>query len=161
MWVYLRHYVNICILYSVFTTFKSLGSWELSWANDTYKSALSRNVAVVLLGGLQAINLFWFYLIIRIAFNIVFRANVSDVREEGEDSEEDEPVETKAADPAGKLQPAAERDGGVSSAVEFKEGSESWIHANGEESATAPNGAAVSKESEGKRERKGKGKKGR
>ncbi|MCJ1250551.1 hypothetical protein MMC30_007779 [Trapelia coarctata] len=87
VWTYLRHYINLVILYSTLTQFQTLGPFELDWAGQQYKSRLSQYITFGLLASLQAINLFWMFLILRIAANIVFASKVEDVRSDDEDTE--------------------------------------------------------------------------
>ncbi|MCJ1298975.1 hypothetical protein MMC08_001766 [Hypocenomyce scalaris] len=102
IWIYLRHYINLCILFATLTKFASVGPYELDWETQQYKCWISQIITFALLASLQSINLFWLFLIVRIAFNIVFRSAVQDVRSEDEDDDEDVemvegPVETAAA----------------------------------------------------------------
>jgi len=69
-----------------------VGTWELNWKTGTYKCGLSQSVAIVLLGSLQAVNLFWLWLILRIAKRYVLTRGEEavDERSEDEDSGEEE-----------------------------------------------------------------------
>ena len=90
-WIYCRHYLNLMILKSVVTEMSTVGSWELNWVTGTYKSELAQNIAFVLLSSLQALNIFWLYLIFKVARKYVFPKvgeKLEDVRSEDEDSEE-------------------------------------------------------------------------
>ena len=71
-----------------------MGPFELNWETQQYKCWISQAITFSLLACLQAINLFWLYLILRIAFNVVFaKKEIEDVRSEGEEEEEgEEPV---------------------------------------------------------------------
>ena len=88
IWIYLRHYINLMILYAVLTTFRTIGPFELDWAGQQYKCSLSQWITFSLLATLQSINLFWLYFIIKIALNVVFADIVQDVRSEDEEEEE-------------------------------------------------------------------------
>ena len=77
------------ILFSILTTFKTVGPFYLDWQNEVYKSPLAQVVAISLLSALQALNLFWLYLILRIAYNITFSEEVADVRSDDETETED------------------------------------------------------------------------
>ncbi|MCJ1407619.1 hypothetical protein MMC19_001690 [Ptychographa xylographoides] len=90
IWIYLRHYINIVLLYAVATTFRTVGPFELNWEAQQYKCRLSQYITFSLLASLQAINLFWLFLINRIAFNIVFRSTVEDVRSDDDGTEDEE-----------------------------------------------------------------------
>jgi acyl-CoA-dependent ceramide synthase len=89
VWIYLRHYVNLVILYATLTTFRTVGPYELDWAAEQYKGWLSQTITFSLLAILQGINLFWLYMIIRVAYNVVFANIVADVRSEDEDEDEE------------------------------------------------------------------------
>lgn len=86
-WVYLRHYINLVILYATLTTFSEIGPFELNWETEQYKCWISQYIAFGLLAALQSLNLFWFFFVIRIAYNIVFNSVVEDVRSDDEDSD--------------------------------------------------------------------------
>ncbi|MCJ1402002.1 hypothetical protein MMC11_005221 [Xylographa trunciseda] len=89
VWLYLRHYLNLVILYATVTTFRTLGPFILDWDAEQYKCWISQYVTFGLLASLQALNLFWLFLIVRIAFNIVFRSTVEDVRSDDEDTDDE------------------------------------------------------------------------
>ena len=88
VWIYLRHYINLMILYAILTTFRTIGPFEVDWANQQYKCALSQWITFGLLATLQSINLFWLFFIIKIALNVVFANVVQDVRSDDEEEEE-------------------------------------------------------------------------
>jgi len=90
VWIYLRHYVNLVILYATFTSFRTVGPFELNWDTQQYKCWISQYIAFVLLGSLQCLNIFWLYFVLRIAYNITFRKLVEDVRSDDEDTEEED-----------------------------------------------------------------------
>ena len=87
-WIYLRHYLNLRIIWSLFTEFRTVGPYVLDWADEQYKCWISQFIAVGLLSALQALNLFWLFFIIRIAYRVVFLDVIADDRSE---DEEDEP----------------------------------------------------------------------
>jgi len=91
VWVYLRHYINLLILYATLTEFATVGPYELNWETQQYKCWISQIITFALLACLQAVNLFWLWLIVRIATNYVFSSNWKDERSEDED-EEDESI---------------------------------------------------------------------
>ena len=100
IWAYLRHYVNLVILASMFTDFKNVGPFELNWETQQYKCWLSQCITFALLAALQAINIFWFSFIIRIAVNMVKDHVEKDIRSDDEDDdevEEDPKTEKKTA----------------------------------------------------------------
>jgi acyl-CoA-dependent ceramide synthase len=90
VWGYMRHYVNLKILYSILTEFQTVGPWELNWETQQYKCRLSQYITFSLMASLQAINLFWWFLICRIAYRFVVNDGLADERSEYEDSEGEE-----------------------------------------------------------------------
>ncbi|RVX75105.1 hypothetical protein B0A52_01382 [Exophiala mesophila] len=93
VWVYLRHYLNLRILWATLTEFRSVGPFELDWETQQYKCWISQYITFSLLALLQAVNLFWLFLILRIAKNYVFSNAIADERSDSE--EEDTDVEIK------------------------------------------------------------------
>ncbi|KAJ4423950.1 sphingosine N-acyltransferase lag1 [Gnomoniopsis sp. IMI 355080] len=87
IWIYLRHYLNLKIIFSIFTEFRTVGPYELDWAGGQYKCWLSQAISATLLSALQALNLFWLFFILRIAYRFVFSGVAEDDRSEAEDSE--------------------------------------------------------------------------
>lgn len=87
VWTYLRHYINIQIIYSVLTDFRTIGPFGLDWATQQYKCLLSQVVVFSLLASLQAINLFWLFLILRVGWRFLssFGAVAKDERSDEED----------------------------------------------------------------------------
>ena len=90
VWVYLRHYINLVILYATLTTFRTIGPFDLNWDTQQYKCWISQYITFALLASLQSINLFWLFFILRIAYNIVFVNLVTDVRSDDEETEGEE-----------------------------------------------------------------------
>ncbi|KAI9672440.1 MAG: hypothetical protein M1829_004519 [Trizodia sp. TS-e1964] len=88
VWVYMRHYINIRILLSILIEFPTVGPFTMDWEAQQYKCRLSQVITFSLLATLQAVNLFWTFLILRIAKNIVFNSAFVDERSEDEDEEE-------------------------------------------------------------------------
>lgn len=93
VWAYLRHYVNLVVLWSILTEFRTVGPFELNWVTQQYKCWISQYITFALLTALQLVNLYWFVLIIRIAYRYVVHNEQEDVRSEGEDDEEEEEEE--------------------------------------------------------------------
>jgi acyl-CoA-dependent ceramide synthase len=89
MWVYLRHYLNWKILISEFYEFKTVGPYILDWETEQYKCELSHWISTILLGGLQALNLYWGFLILRVAWRFGVKGELADERSEDEDEEVD------------------------------------------------------------------------
>ena len=85
VWIYCRHYLNLCILWATVTEFKSIGPFDLDWDLQQYKCWISQYITFALLASLQAVNLFWLFLILRIAKNYVMRVGLADERSDDED----------------------------------------------------------------------------
>lgn len=89
IWGYLRHYINLRILYSILTTFKTVGPFELNWVTQQYKCWISQYITFSLLAALQAVNLFWWFFICRIAYRFVVYSTADDDRSEYEPTDEE------------------------------------------------------------------------
>ena len=87
MWIYLRHYLNLKILWAVLTEFRTVGPFELNWETQQYKCWISQYITFALLACLQAVNLFWLFLILRILKNYIFNNVTKDERSDDEDEE--------------------------------------------------------------------------
>lgn len=87
VWIYMRHFLNLKILWSVLNEFETVGPFELNWETQQYKCTLSQYITFGLLSSLQALNLFWLFYILRIAYRFVVYKTADDDREEGEDDE--------------------------------------------------------------------------
>lgn len=83
-WIYLRHFINIRIIYSIFTEMKTVGPFELNWVTEQYKCQLSQVISATLLISLQSLNLFWLFYIIRIAYRMLAHNVAEDDRSEDE-----------------------------------------------------------------------------
>jgi acyl-CoA-dependent ceramide synthase len=86
-WGYLRHFINLKILWSVLTEFTTVGPYELNWETQQYKCWIAQYITFSLLAALQAVNLFWWFLICRIAYRFVTASGLADERSEYEDSD--------------------------------------------------------------------------
>ena len=84
VWTYLRHYINLRILWTVWTEFATVGPFELNWETQQYKCWISQIIAFFLLSLLQGVNLFWLVLILRIAWRFVTASALADERSEDE-----------------------------------------------------------------------------
>lgn len=89
VWIYMRHYINLRILWATLTEFRSVGPFELNWGAQQYKCWISQYLTFALLFSLQAVNLFWLFLILRIAKNYVFNSVVQDERSDNDETEDD------------------------------------------------------------------------
>ena len=111
IWGYTRHYINLKVIYSILTTYKTVGPFELNWETQQYKCWISQYITFALLASLQAVNLFWWFFICRIAYRFIIYKDADDDRseyaptdEETEEKEallkEDEDVETEKIEDA-------------------------------------------------------------
>ncbi|KAM6482999.1 TLC domain-containing protein [Trichoderma sp. SZMC 28011] len=101
VWIYMRHFINLKIIWSLFTEFRTVGPFELNWETQQYKCWISQYITTALLASLQALNLFWLFYILRIAFRFIRDKEATDDRSEDEDDDVDEkPASTK---PNGKM----------------------------------------------------------
>lgn len=91
VWIYLRHYINIKIIISLLTEFRTVGPFELNWETQQYKCWISQYITTALLTSLQALNLFWLFYIIRIAYRFVRDSNATDDRSDDEEEETEKP----------------------------------------------------------------------
>ncbi|ORX92435.1 TLC domain-domain-containing protein [Clohesyomyces aquaticus] len=71
VWGYLRHFINLRILTSIITQMPYIGPFELNWETQQYKCTLAQYITFSLLAALQAVNIFWSFLILRIAWRFV------------------------------------------------------------------------------------------
>lgn len=69
------------------TTFTTIGPFELNWVTEQYKCRLSQFISFGLLAWLQALNIFWLFFILRIAYRFVVDKTADDDRSEADDSE--------------------------------------------------------------------------
>src|SRR4051794_17258420 len=53
-WIYLRHFLNLKILWAVLTEFRTVGPFELNWETQQYKCWISQYITFGLLASLQA-----------------------------------------------------------------------------------------------------------
>jgi very-long-chain ceramide synthase len=90
VWIYLRHYLNLRIIFSLFTEFKTVGPYEINWETGQYKCTLSFVITLALLSSLQALNLFWLFFILRIAYRFAVHNVAKDDRSDAESEAEGE-----------------------------------------------------------------------
>lgn len=95
VWAYLRHYLNLKILWSVLTEFKTVGDYELNWDTQQYKCYISQPIVFTLIFLLQLVNLYWFFLILRILWRMVVTGVEKDERSDDESEDESEAIEEK------------------------------------------------------------------
>ncbi|ODN78918.1 hypothetical protein L202_04442 [Cryptococcus amylolentus CBS 6039] len=96
-WTYLRHYLNLLILYNLPTHYDLIpvaARLKLDPFNDSYLDSYGymKWLIFIPIALLQALNLFWYFLILRILVRAVWNwgEDVKDDRSEDEDEEEEE-----------------------------------------------------------------------
>lgn len=102
VWIYCRHFLNLSIIWSVLTEFRTVGPFELNWVTQQYKCWISQYITFSLLTALQALNLIWLYYILRIAWRFLAGKTLEDDRSEAEDNDEEEEEPQKPAPVASK-----------------------------------------------------------
>lgn len=101
VWTYLRHYLNLRILYSMLPggEFSTVGPYTLDWEAEQYKCPLANVIAFSLLTALQLLNMFWLYCLLRSAYRLVFLGIAKDDRSDVEEDEGKEvDVQNKTAE---------------------------------------------------------------
>ncbi|KAJ5438509.1 TRAM1-like protein [Penicillium daleae] len=88
-WIYLRHYLNLRILWSLLTEFRTVGPYELNWETQQYKCWISNIITFALLAMLQSLNLFWLYCLLRSAWKFISTGEKKDDRSEDESEAEE------------------------------------------------------------------------
>ena len=92
-WIYTRHWLNLKILWSVATEFLTVGPNVLDFATQQYKCWISQPMVFTLIFALQLVNLYWLFLILRIAIRIAFYNIKKDDRSDSESDDEEEEFE--------------------------------------------------------------------
>lgn len=95
VWIYLRHVINLKILWATLTEFRTVGPFELNWETQQYKCWISQYITFALLLSLQAVNIFWLFAILRILKNYLFTNVKKDDRSDDESEEEEVEVAAK------------------------------------------------------------------
>ncbi|KAI9671351.1 MAG: hypothetical protein M1831_004260 [Alyxoria varia] len=150
IWAYLRHYLNLRILYATLTTFRTVGPFELNWVTQQYKCRLSQYITFGLLASLQSVNLFWFFLILRIAKNYVFHEHLDDERSQyGSEDGEAEGAGAGGGKEAGEKTKGGKKAGGETTdekrrrmGIETPAEAKSLL-TNGNESNTTPTSRSI------------------
>ncbi|KAF9534230.1 TLC domain-containing protein [Crepidotus variabilis] len=95
VWSYFRHYLNLKILWSVWYEEPLIpeSSKKWSWSNGSYLTDWMKYQVFVPILLLQFLNLFWYYLILRIMARALLTAEADDTRSDHEDDDEDEKKE--------------------------------------------------------------------
>ncbi|KAJ7457266.1 longevity assurance proteins LAG1/LAC1 [Mycena galericulata] len=107
VWTYFRHYLNLVILWSVWNEFHLVPEQAQRWdaAEGTYLVWWLKYQVFLALGLLQALNLFWYFLIWRVIVRAVMTAAVDDERSDDEGDDADAEVEVEKRPPKIKLLP--------------------------------------------------------
>ncbi|KAI0796697.1 TLC domain-containing protein [Abortiporus biennis] len=97
IWTYFRHWLNLVMLWSVWSEFHLMPETSKRWFPDdgvwmVWWMQYQVFVPILLL---QFLNLFWYILILRIAMRAVRDVKVTDVRSDDEDDGEPDEVEDK------------------------------------------------------------------
>lgn len=95
VWVYLRHYINLRILWSVLTEYRTVGDYTLNWDTQQYKCWISQPIVFTLIFALQLVNAYWLVLILRILWRYIVGGVQKDERSDDEDSEDEEEEKEK------------------------------------------------------------------
>lgn len=95
--MYCRHFLNLSIIWSVLTEFRTIGPFELDWVTQQYKCWISQYITFSLLAALQALNLIWLFYICRVAYRFLAGSTLEDDRSEVEDNDEEDKAEKPAA----------------------------------------------------------------
>ncbi|KAF8812532.1 longevity assurance proteins LAG1/LAC1 [Phlegmacium glaucopus] len=92
VWTYFRHLLNIKILWSVVYEQPLVPEWtkRWSWSEGVYMPGWMQFQIFLPLFLLQILNLFWYYLIMRILIRAVHKTGIDDDRSDDEDEGEDD-----------------------------------------------------------------------
>jgi acyl-CoA-dependent ceramide synthase len=92
VWTYTRHYLNLKMLYSVWTEFDLVKEEHRQWLPETgaWLAWWMRYQIFVPIAIIQALNLFWYFLIWRILLRAIFSSTLTDERSDDEDDGEPE-----------------------------------------------------------------------
>ncbi|OBA23206.1 longevity assurance proteins LAG1/LAC1 [Metschnikowia bicuspidata var. bicuspidata NRRL YB-4993] len=94
VWIYLRHWINLKIIWSVMTEFLTVGECTLNNATQLYKFWFSQPIVLGLLVALQLLNLYWLFLICRILYRYAVGGVAADERSD-EESDGETTVDAK------------------------------------------------------------------
>ncbi|KAJ7035756.1 hypothetical protein C8F04DRAFT_1097280 [Mycena alexandri] len=95
-WTYFRHYISIRILWSLRY---DKAHQIFSPRTGIYMALWMRDQMFYALCVLQVLNLFWYYLILRILFRTIFHAETDDNRSDAEEEDEPMAIDEKAEIP--------------------------------------------------------------
>ncbi|PBL02421.1 longevity assurance proteins LAG1/LAC1 [Armillaria gallica] len=97
IWTYFRHILNLVILYSVWTEFDLIPEHTRVWdpPRGVWLPYWMKYQIFVPIALLQLLNLFWYYLIMRILYRAIMTSVTDDERSDDEDDDEDDGKDTK------------------------------------------------------------------
>ncbi|KAG9006037.1 hypothetical protein FRB94_001018 [Tulasnella sp. JGI-2019a] len=85
VWTYMRHYLNLYFLYSVYYDFDLIPLWAQRWSprEGVWMAGWMRWQIFTPLFLLQLVNLFWYFLILRIGYRaLTKKKELADERED-------------------------------------------------------------------------------
>ncbi|KAI0347257.1 longevity assurance proteins LAG1 LAC1 [Trametopsis cervina] len=90
IWTYFRHYLNLVMLWSVWTQFDLMPASSQQWSpkDGVWLVWWMKYQIFVPILLLQFLNIFWYYLIVRIAVRAVVAVEVTDERSDDEDEDD-------------------------------------------------------------------------
>ncbi|KAI9818753.1 MAG: hypothetical protein M1827_007573 [Pycnora praestabilis] len=88
-WIYFRHFIGSITFWTLLTKYKPAITHAYHWENEQWKAATLHGVVVALFGALQLLNIYWLYLILRIAAKAVSGEKPKDERESDEEEEDE------------------------------------------------------------------------
>ncbi|KAG8891013.1 hypothetical protein FRB98_000022 [Tulasnella sp. 332] len=92
VWTYMRHYLNLYILYSVYYDFDLIPQWARRWSPEegVWMVSWMRWQIFGPLFLLQLLNVFWYFLILRIGYRALTKKELADERSDDEDDDEED-----------------------------------------------------------------------
>jgi acyl-CoA-dependent ceramide synthase len=92
VWAYFRHWLNLVILRSVWTQYELIPESSRVWSpkEGAWMPVWVKHQMFLAIGALQVLNLFWFYLILRILVRAILTAEATDERSDDEGDGESE-----------------------------------------------------------------------
>jgi len=92
MWTYFRHWLNLVILHSVWYEYDMAPEPSRQWnrAEGIWLTWWLRHQIFLAIGALQVLNLFWYWLMMRILARTIISKETTDERSDDEDDNESE-----------------------------------------------------------------------
>ncbi|WBW71862.1 sphingosine N-acyltransferase Lac1 [Schizosaccharomyces osmophilus] len=91
LWIYMRHYVSLKIIWAVLTTMGTVNEYKFDWSEQYFKCEFSQYGTAFLLISLQLVNLYWLFLILRIGYRAFTTKDTHDERSDDEEEYSPEP----------------------------------------------------------------------